>query len=466
MSNKLAKVSEVAGLAPVQSVAGRTGTVTLSVADLGDSELTALAGLTSAADALPYFTGAGTASTTTLTTFGRSLIDDTSATAARATLVLDQVDNTSDANKPVSTATTTALNNKLNLSGGTLTGALTLSADPVSALHAATKQYVDNMSAGLDAKGSVVAATTANITLSGAQTIDGISVIAGDRVLVKNQTTTSENGIYVVAAGLWTRATDADSWTELVSAFVFVETGTTNADTGWVCQANAGGTLGSSSITWTQFSGGATVTAGTGIAVSGNQVSLATIAANTILGNNTGSTAVPTALTATQAKGLLAIAVADVTGAAPLLSPTLTGTPLAPTASAGTNTTQIATTAFVQTAVTSSQEYITVSNSTGNSTITPAVATRTAFVQGTISGTASTRVIVADVANRIAGDTLHIRYLLPATASIVIETRNATTGGTLLDSITTDTSGDDAFVQLIYTGSAWILGQSLYPAGN
>lgn len=143
-------------------------------------------------------------------------------------------------------------------------------ADPTSAQDAATKAYVDSVVQGLDPKSSVRAATTGNITLSGTQTIDGVSVIADDRVLVKNQTTTSENGIYVVSAGTWTRATDADTWSELVAAFTFVEEGTVNADTGWVSTTNAGGTLGTTAIGFTQFSSAGAYTAGNGLVLTGN----------------------------------------------------------------------------------------------------------------------------------------------------------------------------------------------------
>jgi phage-related tail fiber protein len=98
-------------------------------------------------------------------------------------------------------------------------------------------------------------------------------------VLVKDQSTASENGIYVAAAGGWSRAADADTWVELVSAFVFVEDGTANADNGYVCTVAAGGTLGSTSVTWVQFSGAGQVTAGTGMTKTGNTLNVNTASA-------------------------------------------------------------------------------------------------------------------------------------------------------------------------------------------
>lgn len=163
----------------------------------------------------------------------------------------------------------------------------TMVADPVNALEAATKQYVDNMAAGIQVKQSVHVATTANTALSGLLTIDGVVLVAGDRVLVKNQNTASQNGIYVAAAGAWTSPVDADNWLELISAFCFVEEGTVNADSGWVCTINTGGTLGATAIVWTQFAGAGTVTAGVGMSVTGNQVSMG--APSTISGATTNT---------------------------------------------------------------------------------------------------------------------------------------------------------------------------------
>jgi hypothetical protein len=147
-------------------------------------------------------------------------------------------------------------------------------ATPVNDTDAATKAYVDTVAQGLDTKASVVAATTVNITLTGAQTIDGISIVAGNRVLVKNQTAPAENGLYLCAAGSWTRTTDMDNWTEVPGAYVFVETGTTQADTGWVCTSNAGGTIGVTAMTWAQFSGAGSYTAGTGLTLTGSVFSV------------------------------------------------------------------------------------------------------------------------------------------------------------------------------------------------
>jgi hypothetical protein len=147
-------------------------------------------------------------------------------------------------------------------------------ADPTNDQDAATKYYVDTVAQGLDVKASVLVGTTANITLSGAQTIDGVSVVAGDRVLVKNQTTQADNGIYVAASGAWARSADANTWDELVSAYTFIEEGSTYADTGWVCTINKGGTLGTTPITWSQFSGAGTYLAGTGLTLSGNTFSI------------------------------------------------------------------------------------------------------------------------------------------------------------------------------------------------
>lgn len=130
---------------------------------------------------------------------------------------------------------------------------------------------VDAARTGLDAKESVRAATTANITLTNTQTVDGVALAVGNRVLVKNQTNGAENGIYIVQSTGWTRATDADDSIKLSSGtFVFVEQGTANADSGWVLSTEDPITVGTTSLTWVQFSGAGQITAGNGLTKTGN----------------------------------------------------------------------------------------------------------------------------------------------------------------------------------------------------
>ena len=139
-----------------------------------------------------------------------------------------------------------------------------------------TKEYVDAVKVGLDFKDSVRVATTANLNLSApGASIDGISLSSGDRVLVKNQSTASENGIYVWngASSTATRATDADSSTEVTAGmFVFVEEGTVNADQGFVLTTDGSITVGSTSLSFTQFSGAGQIVAGDAITKTGNQL--------------------------------------------------------------------------------------------------------------------------------------------------------------------------------------------------
>jgi phage-related tail fiber protein len=170
----------------------------------------------------------------------------------------------------------------LNVNNQKITGLATPTADA----DAATKAYVDATRQGLDVKDSVRVATTANITLSGTQTIDTIAVIAGDRVLVKDQTTQTANGIYVVAAGGWTRSTDADTGAKLTGgSFVFVEQGNANADSGWVMTADGTITIGTTNITWAQFSGAGQIDAGAGLTKSGNTLNVATASTGRIVVN-------------------------------------------------------------------------------------------------------------------------------------------------------------------------------------
>lgn len=225
-------------------------------------------------------------------------------------------------------------------------------ADPSSAQDAATKAYADNIAGGLAWKDSVRAATAAAGTLASSfengDIIDGVTLATGDRILIKNQAAGAENGIYTVnASGAPTRATDADSNTDIRSAAVWVEEGSTLADTCWVLTTNAPITIGSTALTFTQFgAGGTAYTGGTGIGVAGNVISLnptpvvvanggtgaATLTSNgVLLGNGTSAiTATAAGASGTVLKG---------TGAAPsfgqvALTTDVTGT--LPVANGGT----------------------------------------------------------------------------------------------------------------------------------
>ena len=180
---------------------------------------------------------------------------------------------------------------RLALTGGTMSGAIAMNSNKVTGLgtptadaDAANKAYVDTVAQGLDAKASCVLATTTNITLSGVQTVDGFTTDTNDRILVKNQTNAAENGIYAVnLAGAWTRTADANTWQELIAAFTFIEKGNTNANSGWVCTIPASGTLGSTAVTWAQFSGAGQIDAGTGMSKTGNTLNVNTASSSRIV---------------------------------------------------------------------------------------------------------------------------------------------------------------------------------------
>ena len=151
-------------------------------------------------------------------------------------------------------------------------------ATPTADGDAASKQYVDCVSQGLDVKDSCVAATTGNITISTAlnngDTLDGVSLSTNDRVLVKDQSTASENGIYIVGSSP-ARADDLAAGADAAGMFTFVEQGTVNADNGFVCTSNKGSAVvGTNNLSFAQFSGAGQITAGDGLDKSANTLSV------------------------------------------------------------------------------------------------------------------------------------------------------------------------------------------------
>jgi hypothetical protein len=168
---------------------------------------------------------------------------------------------------------TVSIPSALTLTGKTITGGTysnivatsTMAGDPTSALHIATKQYVDSVAAGLGKRSTVRAASTANITISSAlnngDSLDGVTLADGDLVLVKDQSSAEQNGIYVVGS---TPARDDlfDTYDEHPGSLIAIEEGTTNADDLYLCTSNTGGTLDTTAIAYTRvFPGsGGTVT--------------------------------------------------------------------------------------------------------------------------------------------------------------------------------------------------------------
>jgi len=171
-----------------------------------------------------------------------------------------------------------SISGKVDKAGDTMSGNLVMGGNSITGLGAPTgdndavrKIYVDAAIAGLSWKNSVVAATTANFDLStgGTANVDGVSISAGDRILVLNQTSAAENGVYIAAAGAWSRATDFDEVDEINGAAVYVEQGSTYADAGFTVTSNVV-TLGTDAITLVQFNGASGITAGTGLSKTGN----------------------------------------------------------------------------------------------------------------------------------------------------------------------------------------------------
>ena len=245
--------------------AGDTATISTTIADAG---LTSIAGLVTAANKMIYTTALDTYAVADLTAAARTLLDDATVGDMRTTLGVY--------------ASTTTLNNITNPDGDLSLNSnkITNLTDPTGDQDAATKSYVDAIKSGLDVKDSCHVATTTAGTLStsfaNGQTVDGVTLVTGDRILIKDQATGSENGIYTVnSGGAPTRATDFDSNAEVTSgAFTFVEEGTVNGDGGFVLTTNDPITVGTTSLTFVQFSGAGQITAGTGLSKSGNTLNV------------------------------------------------------------------------------------------------------------------------------------------------------------------------------------------------
>lgn len=221
----------------------------------------------------------------------------TNKSISGSTNTLSNIGNASLTNSSLTVGTTAISLGSSSLTLGGLT-TVTVTQDPTAALDLATKQYVDAVAEGLHIHASCAAATPgtlasitggtvtynngtagvgATLTLSVALTVlDGYTLLNGDRVLVKNEATQANNGIYTWATGgtVLTRATDFDTAAEMASGdFTFISNGTLYANTGWV-QTDPVTVVGTSPVTWVQFSGSGAYTAGTGLTLTGTQFSI------------------------------------------------------------------------------------------------------------------------------------------------------------------------------------------------
>ena len=235
---KLVKANNLSDLTSASTARTNLGVAIGTDVQAYDAELSAIAGLTSAANKGIQFTGSGTAGTYDLTTAGKALLDDADASAQRTTLGLGTI------------ATQNA--NNVSISGGTVTGL----GDPSTSSEAATKNYVDQAVAGLRTRIIAEVATTANITLAtdleNGDTIDGVTLVTGDRVLVKDQTDATANGLYiVVASGAASRDPQFDTIPELSGQMIVINQGTVNDNKIFLCTTDSNATIGVSNITYT-----------------------------------------------------------------------------------------------------------------------------------------------------------------------------------------------------------------------
>lgn len=281
----ISATAPTAGITISGSPVTSSGTLTFALAN----DLAAVEGLSSTGIAVR--TAADTWATRSITNGTGITVSNGDGVSGNITItnsgVTSAVGTTNQVNVSASTgAVTFSLPQNIHAGATPSFAQVSVAVDPTSALQVATKQYVDNAVTGLDFKQSVRVGTTANITLSGSQVIDGVTVVAGNRVLVKDQSTASQNGIYVVSVGAWTRSTDADDLAEVTAGlFTFIEQGAVNSDSGWVLTSDNPITVGTTALTFVQFTGTGQILAGSGLTKTGQSIDIGTASSSRIVVN-------------------------------------------------------------------------------------------------------------------------------------------------------------------------------------
>jgi hypothetical protein len=261
------------------------------------------------------------------------------------------------------------------------------------------------------------------------------------------------NGIYLCASGSWTRTTDANTWDALTSAFTFIEQGTTNADCGFVCTANAGGTLGTTALPWSQFSGAGTFTAGTGLTLTGSVFSLTSPVA--VANGGTGLTSLGSGVATflgTPSSANLAAAVSDETGSGALVfasSPTLvtptlgaaTATSLNGVTLTGTSTPALSVTGTASVSGSNTGDQTTITGNAGTATIL-----QTARNINGVSFNGSADITVTAAAGTLTGATLAAGVTASSLTSLGTITSLTATALTVNDNTTLGSSNSDTVV--------------------
>jgi hypothetical protein len=295
-----------------KAAAGAVPSDTVTTAAIGDAPVPGASTLFSRGDHKHGMPAFGTI--TAEQTFGTASGNGAAVTLARADHTHGNPVHDAAAHSAIPLSALAAATANINMN----TFRITTLSDPSASTDAATKSYVDAAIAGLSWKDTVKAASTANVTLSGLTAIDGVTPVQGDRILLKNQTAPAENGIYTASSGTWFRDAQSQTEAQLLNAAVFVSQGTVNKDTAWVMTTDAPITVGTTALTWVQFAGTSTYTAGNGLTLTGTVFDVGAgtgilVAADTV--------AVDTTVIATQAYVTTAL-----TGMAKKFAAALTGT--------------------------------------------------------------------------------------------------------------------------------------------